>query len=175
MARVRGPLNSQWASGSVGDTVFSPRRGVFVVRVRAIPANPRSDTQVANRTKLAVVAQIIRRTKVTNLTITGEMMDIEAHYRDRVTTGQVWNSIFSRRILGVGNANYDADITAYDALAMGVKDLWEAQATIAGLTSITRGTVTVAGGAQAYMIQRAAAVDGYGTFDADVPQAFTVS
>jgi hypothetical protein len=57
MARVKGPLFSVDASGTVASTVvFSRWRGRNYVRRHAIPANPRSAGQTAARTVIAFLA-----------------------------------------------------------------------------------------------------------------------
>ena len=59
MAKVNGPLLSFGARGQLGKAVvYFPWKGVDAVRSYAIPANPKSTDQVAQRTKLtAAVAE----------------------------------------------------------------------------------------------------------------------
>lgn len=175
MAKVTGPLFSLTASGSVGPVTISPRRGQHVVREKVIPANPNTASQQTVRNKFQAVGKILARVAVTNLKITALTDTFEAHYRNLVTEGQVWNSVLSRRIMGAAFASFDADVTAYNALSMSIQDAWTAQATIAGMTDTTRGDVTVEAGLQMYMLQRAAAADGYGTFVAATPQVVSTS
>lgn len=54
MARVTGPLFSLDASGTVaGAMTFSKWKGLNYVRMRVIPANPRTASQVSQRNTLA--------------------------------------------------------------------------------------------------------------------------
>jgi len=54
MARVTGPLFSLDASGTVADAMtFSKWKGLNYVRLRVIPANPQTDSQVSQRDTLA--------------------------------------------------------------------------------------------------------------------------
>lgn len=58
MATTKGPLLSLDASGTVAGTmVFSKWKGRNYVRRHAIPANPKTQPQIANRTMMAFLAQ----------------------------------------------------------------------------------------------------------------------
>lgn len=59
MARVKGPLFSMDARGSLGKAVvFSIWKGVNYVRRHAIPANPKSAAQVSFRSMMTFLSQI---------------------------------------------------------------------------------------------------------------------
>lgn len=53
MTRVTGPMFSLTASGTIGDVItFSNWKGLYYVRSRVIPANPKTDPQVSIRDTL---------------------------------------------------------------------------------------------------------------------------
>jgi len=59
MARVKGPLFSMDARGSIGKTlVFSVWRGINYVRRHAIPSNPKSAAQLSFRSMMKFLSQI---------------------------------------------------------------------------------------------------------------------
>lgn len=59
MARVKGPLFSMDARGSVGKTlVFSIWKGINYVRRHSIPANPKSPAQISFRATMTFLSQI---------------------------------------------------------------------------------------------------------------------
>lgn len=59
MARVKGPLFSMDARGSIGKTlVFSIWKGINYVRRHSIPSNPKSAAQVSFRSMMTFLSQI---------------------------------------------------------------------------------------------------------------------
>jgi len=53
LTRVTGPMFSLTASGTIGDVItFSHWKGLYYVRSRVIPANPKTDPQVSIRSTL---------------------------------------------------------------------------------------------------------------------------
>lgn len=57
MGKVIMPLFSSEVSGKLGDVVFMRRLGKNVVRVRTIPANPRTDKQMRVRNNMAALTE----------------------------------------------------------------------------------------------------------------------
>lgn len=59
MARVTGPLFSLDASGTIaGAMTFSKWKGINYVRLRVIPANPQTASQVSQRNTLAAATSV---------------------------------------------------------------------------------------------------------------------
>lgn len=108
MAKVSGPLLSLDARGKIGGAlVFSGWKGLQTVRQFVVPANPRSTTQQASRSKLAVAG---KATKVT---------EFNSSFADYVRTiapnGQSYASYVQKDLLGPNFTNIDAAIVAYNA------------------------------------------------------------
>lgn len=91
MARVKGPLFSMEASGTIGNTlVFSKWKGRDYVRRHAIPSNPKSGLQVGIRSVFGWIAQDYANlaagdvTDWTALAAGDNVTPLNAHIRDAV-------------------------------------------------------------------------------------------
>jgi len=177
MAKVIGPLFSEQARGKFGaSVVYNRRRGQNVVRSFVIPSNPQTTNQVAQRIRLAVIGKITNRINVGRWKYAAEAMSIKAFYTERLRVGEVWNSAIGREMLGEANANYIARLAQWEALAQGVKDLWEteAEADPGGLVDYTRGMTTVVSGFQLFLAEYTIAQAGYGAaFNPNAPVDLT--
>jgi len=129
MAKVSGPLMSMQASGKFADTlVFSNRKGANVVRQLVIPANPMSANQeiARNRVRVCGAAQAYCNLEAQF----GEARTItdKAGLVAAAPGNQTWNSYLVDLMIGAGNVNYDAAVTAYTALTSGQKTAWDTAA-----------------------------------------------
>src|ERR1043165_9281127 len=104
MAKVKGPLMSMEASGTVGDTITFDKRGF--VRQRVIPTNPQSDSQGNTRQKLLAVQKALRFIGAA----------VIAAVKTIAPTSYRWNSYMLQQTLGSSNADIDASLTAFAAL-----------------------------------------------------------
>jgi len=125
MAKVKGPLMSLEASGTVADTITFDKRGF--VRNRVIPTNPKSDSQGNVRQKLLGVQKALRIIGAT----------VIAAVKTLAPTSYRWNSYLLSQIIGASSSEFDASVTAFNALDSTAKGHWETEATTLGLTSQT--------------------------------------
>jgi len=122
MAKVKGPLMSMEASGTVADTITFDKRGF--VRTRVIPANPRTPDQGNVRQKLLAIQKALR---FIGATVVGVV-------RTLAPTSYRWNSYLLSQVLGSGSTEFDASRAAYAALTAPERAAWEAAAAAAGMT-----------------------------------------
>lgn len=106
MAKVLTPLLSFNAVGALGKTiVFSSWKGIKTARSYAVPANPRSDAQVAQRNMLATVVEFWRNPGLTQL--------IRESWNRAATVASVAQSGFNQftsAVVRIGNQLADASI-----------------------------------------------------------------
>lgn len=130
MAKVKGPLMSLSASGTVADTVTFDKRGF--VRQRVIPANPQTAAQGNQRQVLLSVQKAL---KVMGNTPIAQVKTLaEPSYR--------WNSYLMAQVIGASSTEFDASTTAFNALTAPQRDVWDTEAESVGITeqSITYAT-----------------------------------
>ena len=101
MAKVKGPLMSLEASGTVADTITFDKRGF--VRNRVIPANPKSATQGNVRQKLLAIQKALKSIGATVITAVKTI----------APTSYRWNSYLLQQVIGAGSSEYDASVTAF--------------------------------------------------------------
>ena len=125
MPKVKGPLMSMEASGTLGDTITFDRRGF--VRQRVIPTNPQSDAQGNVRQMLLAVHKA--------LTLLGAT--VIAAVRTVAPTAYRWNSYLLSQVIGSGSEAFEAARTAYLALGAPDRVNWDARAAALGITQQT--------------------------------------
>lgn len=125
MPRVKGPLFSQEASGTLGGNITFDRRGF--VRQHVTPANPQTAAQGNQRVKLLNVQKAL--TFIGALTIAAVKAIAPVSYR--------WNSYLLAQVLGAGGAEYNASIAAFNALTVEQRAEWNAAATALGIVPQT--------------------------------------
>ncbi len=130
MAKVKGPLMSLEASGTVGDTITFDKRGF--VRQRVIPANPQTDLQGNTRQRLLAIQRGL--TKL-GAGVIGAVKTI-------APTSYRWNSFLLQKVLGPGSSEYTASVTAFNALTSTQKTAWDTEAATRGLTTQSIGYAT---------------------------------
>ena len=123
MAKVKGPLMSLEASGTVGDTITFDKRGF--VRQRVIPANPQTDLQGNQRQMLLGTQRALR--------LLGAAV-IDA-LKSIAPTSYRWNAYALQQVIGPGSSEFEASRAAFAALPAADRDNWEARAVALGLTA----------------------------------------
>jgi hypothetical protein len=123
MAKVTGPLMSMSASGTIGGTITFDKRGF--VRERVIPANPQTAPQGNVRQMLLAVQKCL---KVLHLTAISAVSAL-------APTSYRWNSFLLAATIGPSSADFEASITAFNALTGGQKTSWDDRAITGGLTT----------------------------------------
>lgn len=125
MAKVKGPLMSLEASGTVGGTITFDKRGF--VRQRVIPANPQSEAQ-------GNVRQMLLGTQRA-LSLLGAA--VIAAVKTIAPTSYRWNAYLLQQVLGPGNSEFEAARTAFNALGASDRANWNARATALGISEQT--------------------------------------
>ncbi len=123
MPKVKGPLFSQEASGTLGGNITFDRRGF--VRQHVTPANPQTAAQGNQRVKLLNVQKAL--THLGALVIAAVKAVAPVSYR--------WNSYLLSQVLGSGGAEYDASIAAFLALTASERLDWNAEAAQLGFVA----------------------------------------
>ena len=123
MPKVKGPLFSQEASGTLGHTITFDRRGF--VRQHVTPANPRTAAQGNQRVKLLNTQKV--------LTFIGAA--VIALVKAIAPTSYRWNSYLLSQVLGSGGTEYEASIVAFNAMGNGARAAWDAEAAALGITA----------------------------------------
>jgi len=109
VAKLKAPLLSLGASGAIGKAlVYFPWKGLDVVREYVVPANPKSDLQLAQRALLtAGVAEIHRVQAVVPLPFVEADMMAYALYGSTEPTPRTWfNQALSRWIIAEVNSEH---------------------------------------------------------------------
>jgi len=107
MSKVVGPLLSLGASGSIaGALTYSNWKGIATVRLKSNPTNPKTVTQMHARALFAGGGKISKSSDPTQ--------SLAVFARLYTPSGQSWISYFVREMLGAGNVNIEASITAYN-------------------------------------------------------------
>jgi hypothetical protein len=145
MAKVKGPLMSMEASGTIGNTITFDKRGF--VRNRVIPTNPQSDSQGNTRQKLLAVQKALRFIGAA----------VIAAVKTIAPTSYRWNSYLLSQVIGAATADFDASMTAFAALGSTAIGHWDTTAEGIGITSqsITYATdAAISPGAALFAIAR---------------------
>jgi hypothetical protein len=140
MAKVKGPLMSLEASGSIANTlVFSIWKGRPYVRELVTPSNPSSAGQIAVRKVLGSVAKAARAVLTQNNDVAGVGSPFYVAARDGAPSGQSWISYLQKHAQDV----YDKTITQW-ALIDGTEQGYFT--TEAGVLGLSNYTPTLGGG-----------------------------
>jgi hypothetical protein len=159
MPKVKGPLFSQEASGTLGGNITFDRRGF--VRQHVTPANPQTAAQGNQRVKLLNTQKVLTFLGAAVIALVKAVAPVS--YR--------WNSYLLAQVLGTGGAEYDASIAAFNALTVEQRADWNTDATALGITqqSIPYATdAPVSPGAMLFAVARTLFRLGIGT-DNGVP------
>ena len=130
MAKVKGPLMSLEASGSIANTItFSIWKGRPYVRQLVTPANPSSAGQIAIRKVLGSLAKAARLvlTQKNDVALVGSPFYTSA--RDLAPSGQSWISFLQTNAKNV----YDKTITQWALIDATEKGYFTTNAEAAGL------------------------------------------
>lgn len=109
MAKLKGPLFSLGASGAIGKTlIFSTWKGLDVAREYVIPANPRTDPQIAHRGRFTAVVDAIHAAETHATTPLGPVdKSAYALYGSCEPTPRTWfNQIVAGWLLAKVNAEH---------------------------------------------------------------------
>ena len=95
MAKVRGPIHSDEASGTLAKSMtFARNRGLNVVRQTVTPNNPRTVPQLDSRVVLRVVGQAQKRMNSGQAgKESGNTMTPKEYYQSVVTAPDVWGNV----------------------------------------------------------------------------------
>ena len=121
MAKVTGPLMSLSASGTVGGTITFDKRGF--VRQRVIPANPQTDLQGNQRQMLLGIQRAL--TNLGAAVIDAVKTVAPVSYR--------WNSYLLQQVIGPDSSEFEASLTAWNALGGTDRLNWNTRAVQLGL------------------------------------------
>lgn len=122
MARWNGSFGAEDGAGKVGKVpVFYIRKGVFCVRKRVIPHNPKSEDQTVTRAKMGAIGRITGA-------VNRSSENLVPLFNSLAEGGQTWNNALSKYISGKNFANmtaaeaaYTSNKTVYDAAGATVK------------------------------------------------------
>lgn len=165
MARVRNPLQSQEASGRLGDIVFGTSRGQNIVRRFVIPSNPNTQGQQDARQVVALHSIHVRAWNRQSTMPAGHTQTVKEYYTARRVNPATWNS-FALRANYPGNSDtLTADRAAYAALTEQQRTAWTTEAetdqyNFTDRDSINGGAVITAG-EQLFVAQRSLFRAGY--------------
>jgi len=179
MAKVKGPLMSLEASGSVANTItFSTWKGRPYVRQLVTPSNPSTAGQIAIRKVLGSIAKAARLvlTQKTDVALVGSPFYVDA--RDTAPSGQSWISFLQTHAQDI----YDKTITQWALIDATEKGYFTTRAEAAGLadyvptlggnpvTGLTSGQqlMALAFFAQDYLTMSVGNILGVSPSDADV-------
>jgi len=132
MAKVKGPLMSLEASGSIANTItFSIWKGRPYVRQLVTPANPSSAGQIAVRKVLGSIAKAARLvlTQKNDVALVGSPFYTAS--RDLAPSGQSWISFLQTNAKNV----YDKTITQWALIDATEKGYFTTRGEAAGLTN----------------------------------------
>lgn len=130
MGKVLGPLLSLSAQGTVGGALtYSNWKGISTVRVKSNPSNPKTTDQMHARALFAGGGKISKASDPLGVLAT----DVKTY----TPAQQSWISYFVREMLGVGNVNIEAAITAYNTGGNAtIKGYFDDAATQAGVEGV---------------------------------------
>ena len=126
MAKVRGPLHSEEASGSLAKTVtYARNRGLNVVRQTVTPGNPRTVPQLDSRVVLRVTGQATRRMNSGQAgKESGNTMTPKEYYQSVVVAPDVWGNVHMKDGYPEGKTQLQNDSAAYLALTPEQQGAW---------------------------------------------------
>ena len=126
MAKVRGPLHSDEASGTLGKSVtFARNRGLNVVRQTVTPNNPRTVPQLDARVVLRVTGQAtVRMNSGQAGKESGNAMTPKEYYQSVVQAPDVWGNVHLARGYPDGKTQLQNDSAAYLALTPEQQGAW---------------------------------------------------
>lgn len=150
MAKITGPFHSDDASGTFGKILTASKwKGRAYMRMRVIPANPKTAGQKSVRSILGTLAKacaIVLTSRADTLGV-GSQFFIDT--RDSATTGQSWISYLQK----VMNSLFASNVTAYGLLTATIKGYFNTNALSAGLSDyVDKSNVTHTAGEQLYML-----------------------
>mgnify|MGYP003375799129 CR=1 FL=1 len=131
MAKVKGPLMSLEASGSIANTItFSIWKGRPYVRQLVTPSNPSSAGQINIRKILGSIAKACRLvlTQKTDVALVGSPFYVDA--RDTAPSGQSWISFLQKNAQDI----YTKTIAQWALIDATEKGYFTTNAEAAGLT-----------------------------------------
>lgn len=111
-----------------GALVFSGWKGRPTVRQLVTPANPKSANQAASRNRVRVAAAGQHWANLSTLKGGGRVITDKEALIAAAPAGQAWNGTLNKAIIGLGDVNYTAATTAYNALTAGQKTAWDTAA-----------------------------------------------
>jgi len=128
MAKVKGPLMSLEASGSVANTlVFSIWKGRPYVRELVTPSNPQTASQVAYRGQQGTLAKAAAAVLTAKKDAAGYGSLFFKALRDNAESGQSWISTFMRiararfdSVSGEANTGIEAQSARWESIAEGL-------------------------------------------------------
>lgn len=130
MAKVKGPLMSLSASGSVADTiVFSIWKGRPYVRELVTPSNPQTANQAAVRSILGATAKSAKAVLTSSADVDGFGSAMFQATRDAAPSGQSWVSFLQKTAYGTNGAL----LSAWAALSPTQQGYFDASALNVGL------------------------------------------
>jgi len=150
MSKVSAPFLSLDASGTVASTLTASKwKGRNYMRLRIIPANPKTAGQNSVRSILGTIAKACHAVLTSFVDTMGVGSPFFTGARDNAPSGQSWIS-WVQKVL---NASFDTLVTAYGSLSGTIKGYYNASATGAGMASYTdKSGVVHTAGEQLYLL-----------------------
>lgn len=150
MSKVSAPFLSLDASGTVASTLTASKwKGRNYMRLRIIPANPKTAGQKAVRSILGTLAKACHAVLTSFADIAGVGSPFFVAARNGAPSGQSWISWLQKVMYPL----FGARVTAYNALSGTIKGYYDASATAIGLASYTdKAGTTHTAGEQLYML-----------------------
>ena len=126
MAKVRGPIHSDEASGTLAKSMtFARNRGLNVVRQTVTPNNPRTVPQLDSRVVLRVTGQAFKRMNTGQAgKETGNAMTPKEYYQSVVVAPDIWTNVHLKDGYPDGKTQLQNDSAAYLALTPEQQGAW---------------------------------------------------
>ena len=126
MAKVRGPIHSDEASGTLAKSMtFARNRGLNVVRQTVTPNNPRTVPQLDARVLLRVTGQAFKRMNSGQAgKESGNTMTPKEYYQSVVVAPDIWTNVHMKDGYPEGKTQLQNDSAAYLALTEEQQGAW---------------------------------------------------
>jgi len=174
MATVRGPLNSQAASGSVGRLTYRMVNGRAVVTTKAQPTGEATPDQIRQRARMGVALYISSTVKARNLGINGYAPQIREFYAQRALTGEIWANRLTHGLAQFEGQVLERAWAEYNRIAEPAQELWDARSTAAGFEIVSWYEGVYNPGQLGLALQSLLAMDGLTpAVDVNNPRFFT--